>query len=103
MRQKATWIIPGILVTLLLGLLWAMPAFAADAGDVDFLDASGKKSISYASLHGPAGTDGSDDGTDIDGFQIQVEDQDLNAPTAYTDGEGAAGPDTRKRFQNSGG
>ena len=33
MIQKATWIIPGILVTLLLGLLWAMPAFAARAND----------------------------------------------------------------------
>ena len=83
MRQKATWIIPGILVTLLLGLLWAMPASAADAGSVDFLDASGKKSISYVSLHGPAGTDGPDDDEDIDGFRIQVEDQDLNEPSQY--------------------
>ena len=52
MIQKATWIIPGILVTLLLGLLWAMPAFAADAGNVEFLDSDGDE-ISYVSLNGP--------------------------------------------------
>ena len=82
MIQKATWIIPGILVTLLLGLLWAMPAFAADAGDIEFLNSAGKKAINYVSLNGPA-ADG--------GFNLQVEDQDLNEPTAYTDDEGAAG------------
>ena len=82
MIQKATWIIPGILVTLLLGLLWAMPAFAADAGNIEFLD-SDDDEISFISLNGPAGTDGPDEGEEIDGFTVQVEDQDLNEPTAY--------------------
>ena len=92
MIQKATWIIPGILVTLLLGLLWAMPAFAADAGNIEFLDSDGDE-ISYVSLNGPAGTDGPDEGEEIDGFTIQVTDQDLNAPTQYD-------PKNAKRIQN---
>ena len=70
MIQKATWIIPGILVTLLLGLLWAMPAFAADAGNIEFL--SGDDEISYLSLNGLGGDGGA--------VMLQVEDQDLNKP-----------------------
>ena len=70
MIQKATWIIPGILVTLLLGLLWAMPAFAAEAGSIEFLGAKGDDDeISYVSLNGPA-ADG--------GFWFQVSDSDLD-------------------------
>ena len=72
MRQKVTWIIPGILVTLLLGLLWAMPAFAADAGNIEFLDSDGDE-INYLSLEGLGGDGGA--------IMIQVEDQDLNKPT----------------------
>ena len=74
MRLQATWIIPGILITLLLGLLWAMPASAADAGDIMFLDGDGNE-ISFVSTNGPANTDG---------FTVQIEDQDLNTPTEYT-------------------
>ena len=70
MIQKATWIIPGILVTLLLGLLWAMPAFAADAGNIEFL--SGDDEVSYLSLNGLGGDGGA--------VMLQVEDQDLNKP-----------------------
>ena len=72
MRQKATWIIPGILVTLLLGLLWAMPAFAAEAGSVEFKasDASDADDITYVSLNGPA-ANGS-------GIWFQVTDSDLD-------------------------
>ena len=70
MIQKATWIIPGILVTLLLGLLWAMPAFAAEAGDVEFLDKSDGDEIGYVSLNGPAKTG--------DGFWLQITDSDLD-------------------------
>ena len=80
MRLQATWIIPGILITLLLGLLWAMPASAADAGDISFLD--GDDEISYVSIHGPA---------ESDGFTVQIEDQDLNQPTKYIDDEDEAG------------
>ena len=77
MIQKATWIIPGILVTLLLGLLWAMPAFAADAGEIEFQasSASDADAVSYVSLNGPAA---------VGGFWVQVTDQDLNEPTKYT-------------------
>ena len=71
MRQKATWFIPGILLTLLLGLLWAMPAFAQSAGTISFLGAKGGSAIDYVSLNGPAGDTG---------FYLEVEDQDLNAP-----------------------
>ena len=71
MIQKATWIIPGILVTLLLGLLWAMPAFAADAGSIDFLD-SDDDEISYLSLNGLGGPG--------QAIMIQVSDEDLNEP-----------------------
>ena len=78
MIQKATWFIPGILVTLLLGLLWAMPAFAADAGDIEFLDESGGDEIGFVSLNGPAASGG---------FWAQVTDQDLNAPTQYAPGK----------------
>ena len=74
MRLQATWIIPGILITLLLGLLWAMPASAADAGDIMFLD--GDDEISYVSLNGPAA---------VGGFTVQIEDQDLDTPTRYVD------------------
>ncbi len=55
MRQKLTWIIPGILVTLLLGLLWAIPAFGATAGTVDFKDKGGD-AIDYVSLNGVGGS-----------------------------------------------
>ena len=80
MRQKITWFIPGILLTLLLGLLWAMPAFAADAGEISFLSSKGGSGIDYVSLDGPAGDTG---------FYLEVADQDLNAPTEYTaDGAG---------------
>ena len=75
MRQKATWFIPGILLTLLLGLLWAMPAFAADAGEISFLDGDGND-ISYLSLNGLGG--------EGNAIMIQVEDQDLNEPTTRT-------------------
>ena len=80
MIQKATWFIPGILVTLLLGLLWAMPAFAADAGTISFLDNKGGDGISYVSLNGPAGTAG---------FYLEVADQDLNKPATkvFTGGD----------------
>ncbi len=71
MIQKATWIIPGILVTLLLGLLWAMPAFAADAGNIEFLDSDGDE-VTHLSLNGLGG-----DGAAV---TLQVEDQDLNKP-----------------------
>ncbi len=74
MIQKATWIIPGILVTLLLGLLWAMPAFAADAGNIEFL--SGDDEISYLSLNGLGGVGAA--------VMLQVEDQDLNKPATQT-------------------
>ena len=80
MRQKATWFIPGILLTLLMGLLWAMPAFAADAGEVSLLKSG--DDIKFISLNGFA-ADG--------GFTAQVEDQDLNDPTKYDDGAGNAG------------
>ena len=83
MRQKATWFIPGILLTLLMGLLWAMPAFAADAGEVSFL--KGGDEIEYISLNGFAASDG---------FTAQVEDQDLNAPTRYD-------PDNEGRIQGT--
>ena len=70
MIQKATWIIPGILVTLLLGLLWAMPAFAAEAGVISFLDSEGDEDeISFVSLNGDAAKGG---------FWIQVTDSDLD-------------------------
>ena len=85
MIQKATWFIPGLLVTLLLGLLWAMPAFAADAGEISFLN--GDDEISFISLNGFAGQDGADEDDEIDGFMAQVEDQDLNAPTEYKPGK----------------
>ncbi len=75
MRQKATRFIPGILLTLLLGLLWAMPAFAADAGEISFLDGDGNE-ISYLS-HVGLGAAGN-------AIMIQVEDQDLNEPTTRT-------------------
>ena len=75
MIQKATWIIPGILVTLLLGLLWAMPAFAAEAGSIEFLDSDGDE-ISYLSLNGLGGDGGA--------VMLQVTDQDLNEPTTRT-------------------
>ena len=75
MIQKATWIIPGILVTLLLGLLWAMPAFAADAGSIDFLDDDDDE-VSYLSLKGLGGTG--------DAVMLQITDQDLNEPTTRT-------------------
>ena len=68
--QKATWIIPGILVTLLLGLLWAMPAFAADAGSIDFLDAKDGDEIGFVSLKGPA--------MDDNGIWFQITDSDLD-------------------------
>ena len=76
MIQKATWIIPGILVTLLLGLLWAMPAFAAEAGEISFLDGTGKKAISYLSLDGMGGPEAG-------AITLSVEDQDLNEPTSF--------------------
>ena len=70
MIQKATWIIPGILVTLLLGLLWAMPAFAAEAGTIQFLGSEGDEDeISFVSLNGDAASGG---------FWIQVDDSDLD-------------------------
>ncbi len=71
MRQKITWFIPGLLVTLLLGLLWAMPAFGQDAGSISFLGSKGGSEISYVSLNGPAGETG---------FYLEVADLDLNAP-----------------------
>ena len=71
-RRKATWIIPGILVTLLLGLLWALPTMAApsgaDRGEIEFLDAAGGDSVSYASPF-------SDNKT----IYVQVSDEDENA------------------------
>lgn len=70
MRQKVTWFIPGILLTLLMGLLWAMPAFAADAGTISFMD--GDDEIDYISLNGLGGPG--------QAIMIQVEDQDLNEP-----------------------
>ena len=76
MRQKVTWIIPGILVTLLLGLLWAIPASAAtDAGNIEFLDSAGEDEISYLSLKGLGGPG--------QAVMLSVTDQDLNKPTSY--------------------
>ena len=73
-RRKATWIIPGILVTLLLGLLWALPTMAApsgaDRGEIEFLDAAGGDSVSYASPF-------SDNKT----IYVQVSDEDENTIT----------------------
>jgi hypothetical protein len=51
-----------------------MPAFAADAGDIEFLDEKGGDEINFVSLNGPAASGG---------FWAQVTDQDLNAPTQY--------------------
>ena len=70
MRQKLTWIIPGILVTLLLGLLWAMPAFGASAGTIEFLNAKGGSSVSHVSLNG--------DASGTNGFWFQITDSDLD-------------------------
>lgn len=69
MRQKITWFIPGLLVTLLLGLLWAMPAFGAEAGTIAFKNAKGGGDITHVSLNGPA-ADG--------GFWFQITDSDLD-------------------------
>ena len=70
MRQKITWFIPGILLTLLLGLLWAMPAFGAEAGTIAFKVKKGDKAdITHVSLNGPA-ADG--------GFWFQISDSDLD-------------------------
>ena len=74
MRQKATWFIPGILLTLLMGLLWAMPAFAADAGEIAFMD--GSDEIDYISLKGLGGPG--------QAITIAVTDQDLNKPSVRT-------------------
>ncbi|MCZ6865921.1 MAG: hypothetical protein O7E55_01060, partial [Chloroflexi bacterium] len=41
MSKKATWIIPGLLVTLLLGLLWALPTLAAPSSDDNTIVLSG--------------------------------------------------------------
>ena len=72
MRQKLTWIIPGILVTLLLGLLWAIPAFGAAAGSIAFNDTDGK-AITHVSLNGPA--------ADSTGFRLEITDSDLDTIT----------------------
>ena len=87
MRQKVTWIIPGILVTLLVGLLWALPILAApsgaDRGEVEFLDEAGGDPVAYASPF-------SDNKT----VYVQVTDADENAVTkregsdAYRPGTG---------------
>ena len=78
MRQKVTWIIPGILVTLLVGLLWALPTLAApsgaDRGEIEFLDEAGGDPISYASPF-------SDNKT----VYVQVTDADENAVTKRVD------------------
>ena len=68
MRQKATWIIPGLLLTLLLGLLWAIPAFAASAGTIGFKD--GSDTISYVSLEGV--------GSSGNAISVTVTDSDLD-------------------------
>ena len=74
MRQKVTWIIPGILVTLLVGLLWALPTLAApsgaDRGEIEFLDEAGGDPVAYASPF-------SDNKT----VYVQVTDADENAVT----------------------
>ena len=86
MRQKVTWIIPGILVTLLVGLLWALPTLAApsgaDRGEVEFLDEAGGDSISYASPFSVNKT-----------VYVQVTDADENAVTKRV-GSDAYGPGT---------
>ncbi len=74
MRQKATWFIPGILLTLLVGLLWAMPAFGADAGSIAFMD--GSDEIDYISLNGLGGPG--------QAITISVTDQDLNKPATQS-------------------
>ena len=68
MRLKATWIIPGLLLTLLLGLLWAIPAFAASAGTISFKD--GSDTISYVSLEGV--------GSSGNAISVTVTDSDLD-------------------------
>lgn len=85
MRQKATWFIPGILLTLLMGLLWAMPAFAADAGEIAFMD--GSDEINYISLNGLGGPG--------QAIMISVTDQDLNksATRSFPAGTPTAGVD----------
>lgn len=70
MRQKITWFIPGLLVTLLLGLLWAMPAFGAEAGTIQFLNEEDGDAITHVSLNGPA--------EKPDGFWFQITDGDLD-------------------------
>ena len=86
MRQKVTWIIPGILVTLLVGLLWALPTLAApsgaDRGEVEFLDEAGGDPIAYASPFSVNKT-----------VYVQVTDADENAVTKR-EGSDAYGPRT---------
>ena len=89
MRRKATWIIPGILVTLLLGLLWAMPIMAAPSG------AQGTLTI----LDGPDGDEiGFVSPSGVTSFTIHVEDSDMNvvdedfAQTTFTS-VGSADPE----------
>ena len=74
MIQKATWIIPGILVTLLLGLLWAIPTLAAPSGAergvAAILEAPGGDSLDYISPYAANAS-----------IYVQVTDEDENAPT----------------------
>jgi len=92
-RIKATWIIPGLLVTLLLSLLWALPGMAApsgeETGEALILDAAGGDEISYASTYEAGYTHAT--GT-FPTIYLQVTDDDLNVPTKKT----VAGAGTNK-------
>lgn len=72
MRIKATWFIPGLLLTLLLGLLWALPTSAATGVVSATSDDKGKNAIDYI-MPGAM-------------MYIQVADSDLNTITKHGEG-----------------
>ena len=74
MTRKTTWIIPGLLVTLLAGLMWALPILAApssaDRGSAEFRAVTSSDgrggSISHASPYAlPYEIDADGDTTDL--------------------------------------
>ena len=89
MTRKTTWIIPGLLVTLLAGLMWALPILAApssaDRGSAEFRAVTSSDgrggSISHASPYAhPYEINADGDTTDYARVWVEVEDQDLDVP-----------------------
>ena len=102
MTRKATWIIPGILVTLLMALLWAMPAFAATAGTISFLDKkTGGSAITHVSLNGPAAAMFTGGAFTGGGIWVQISDADENAPTKYIDADPNGSNEPRLTFDQA--